>query len=98
IEILDSPINQLGVRIYTTVHNSPEHLVEIASQIMAPVAQGNPFILVPQPTANAIYIVSTSDLTDKTLAILKSLDVPPQKEISGQRRVKSENIFVYKAV
>jgi type III secretion protein C len=98
IEILDSPINQLGVRIYTTVHNSPEHLVEMAAQIMAPVAQGNPFILVPQPSANAIYIVSTSDLTEKTLAILKSLDVPPQKEISGQRRVKGENIFVYKAV
>jgi|GEM_PF-675776 len=98
IEILDSPVNQLGVRTYAVQHNTPEHLVELASQIMAPIAQGNPFILVPQPMANAIYIVSTGDLTEKTVAILTSLDVPPKKEVLAQRKLKGENIFVYKAV
>jgi len=97
IEILDSPINQLGVRAYVTVHNTPEPLVELASQIMSPIAQGSPFILVPQPMAGSIYIVSTGDLIDKTLAILASLDVPPKKEVLALRKLKGENIFVYKA-
>jgi type III secretion protein C len=96
IEILDSPINQLGVRTYTTLHNSPEYLVELASQIMTPITQGNPFILVPQPLANTIFIVSTGDLTDKTITILKNLDVPLQKE--AKRIIKAENIYVYKVM
>jgi len=98
IEILDSPTNQLSVQTYTALNNSPEHLVELASQIMTPIAQGNPFILVPQPMANAVYIVSTAELIDKTVSILKSLDVPPKKEVLAQRKLKGENIFVYKAM
>ena len=97
IDILDSPLNQLGVRTYNTAHNSPDHLVDLASQIMTPISQGNPFILVPQPMANAIYIVSTGDLIEKTIAILTSLDVPPKRELIAQQKLKGENIFVYKA-
>ncbi|HSX38077.1 MAG TPA: secretin N-terminal domain-containing protein [Chlamydiales bacterium] len=97
IEILDSPLNQLGVKAYTALHNSPQQLVELASQIMAPMALGNPFILVPQPMTNAIFIVSTGDLIEKTLAILANLDVVPKAQLLSQKQIKGEMIFVYKA-
>ncbi len=98
IQILDSPQNQLDVRTYTAVNNKPEALAALADQIMAPFAGTNPFILVPQPMTGSIFIVSTGDLIDKTLSVLKTLDVAPKKEMVSQQQLKSENIFVYKAM
>ncbi len=98
IEIVDSPSNPLEMQTYEPLHNSPDSLVELASQIMTPLAQGSPFTLVSQPLANSIYIVSTPDLVNKALAALKSLDVPPKPDLLAQRKIKGENIFVYKAM
>lgn len=98
IDILDAPVNQLAVKTYVAVHNTPENLIELASQIMTPLSQGSPFILVPQPMASAIYIVSTNDLIDQTISVLTSLDVPAKEEVLAQRKLKGENIFVYKAI
>jgi type II secretory pathway component GspD/PulD (secretin) len=97
IEILDSPHNILEIRNFEAVYNSPEHLIEISSQIMGPIAQGNPFILVPQALTNTIYIVSTPDLAEKAITVLKGLDVPAKKEVLTQRKLKGDNVFVYKA-
>ncbi len=98
IEILDSPHNQLSVRAYTAVHNHPEYLIDLCNRIMAPFARGNPFLLVPQLAINEIFIVSTGELIDQTLALLQNLDVPPKKEIASQAKLKGENIFVYKTL
>lgn len=96
IENLDSPHSLLEIRSYETRYNKPEYLIEIASRIMNPIAQGNSFILVPQTLANAIFIVSTPELNEKTVAVLNSLDTPPKKTILSERKIKSEDIFVIK--
>jgi type III secretion protein C len=68
IEVLDSPHHPLEIKAYETLNNEPEFLIEMASQIMAPISQGNPFLLVPQPMANAIFIVSTPALVESPLS------------------------------
>ena len=98
IEILDSPHNLLEMKTYTPLHNSPQTLVELCNQIMAPIALGHPFTMVAQPLANSIFIVSTPDLIGKALATLQNLDVPPRADLIEQKRLQGENIFVYKAM
>ncbi|MEN9654516.1 MAG: hypothetical protein RL235_628, partial [Chlamydiota bacterium] len=97
IEILDSPHSPLEIKRYEAKHNRPDLLVNLATQIMAPLAQGNPLLMVPQDLANTIFIVTTTDLGDKTLDVLETLDTVPKRELMSQRRLKAENIFVYAA-
>ena len=96
IENLDSPHTSLEIRNFEAKFNKPEYLIELASQIMRPIAQGNPFILVPQSLANAVFIVSTPELNEKAVAVLTNLDSPPKKVVLSERKIKSENIFVIK--
>lgn len=97
VENLDSPFTQLEIKSFEAKFNTPDFLLELATQIMAPIAQGNPFILVPQPLANAIFIVSTPELVSKSLETLQNLDTPPKKEIEAARKLKGENMYIYKA-
>jgi type II secretory pathway component GspD/PulD (secretin) len=96
IEKIDSPFSLLDIQTYTVVHNSPSFLIEVASQIMEPLAIGNQFLLVQQPLANAIYIVSTPDLTRQAIALLTSLDTPPKQEVLSASKLKTENIIIIK--
>lgn len=41
---------------------------------MIPIAQGNPFVLVPHAVGNSIFIVSNAFIVEKALAILQNLD------------------------
>lgn len=95
IENLDSPHTLLVIKNYTAVNNSPDYLIHLASQIMNPIAFGNPFILVPQSLANEIFIVSTPDLTEKALEVFATLDTTPKVK-PGISKNKMEDIFVYK--
>lgn len=96
IENLDSPHTTLEIQKYVTVHNPPEYLVRIASQIMTPIAAGNPFILVPQDLAHEIFIVSTQELAAKAIEVFSSLDSAPKERPVAARKVKPEDVFVYK--
>jgi type II secretory pathway component GspD/PulD (secretin) len=96
IESLDSAHTTLVIRNFTTQFNTAEYLVEIVGQLMNPIAQGNPYHLVPAALSNNIYIVSTPELADRTIEILKTLDLPHKKIVAGERKLKAENIFVYK--
>lgn len=96
IENLDSPHTLLEIKTYESVNNSTGYLIELAGQIMQPIAQGNPFILVPAELASTIYIVSTPELAQKALGVFATLDLPPKKSAINSRKIKSENIFVYK--
>lgn len=96
IENLDAPETQIEVKSYEAKHNKPEYLIEIATQLMDPIVKGSPFILVPNSLANTVFIVSTPELTEKALVILKGLDLEPKKSILSERKLRSENIFVYK--
>lgn len=97
IEILDSPHTPLEIKTFESQQNSPQYLIDLCNQIMGPIAQGNPFILVPQTLANQIFVVSTPQLVNKALGLLKTLDSPPKKDLVTQRKLGTENMFVYKA-
>jgi type III secretion protein C len=97
IENLDSPHTLFEIKSFAVQHNKPEFLIELASQIMNPIAQGNPFILVPQSLANKIFVVSTPELVEKALAVLTNLDLVPKVE-NGALRMKAEEVFVYKVL
>ena len=94
IENLDSPHTPLEIRSFETKNNQPAYLIEIATQLLHPLAQGNPFILVPALLSNTIFVVSTPELADKTIEVLTNLDVPAKA--SSDKHLKSDNIFVYK--
>ena len=97
IEILDSPHNQLDIRTYVTQNNSPSQIVEICNKIMTPIAQGSPFVLVPQTSGSVIFIVSTTELLDKAMNILKTIDIAPSGKFA-EKKLIGDNVFVYQAV
>jgi len=78
IENLDAPFSQLEIRTYQPKYHEPSYLISLAHQILSPMVQGSPFILVPQTLANEIFIVSTPDLNEKAVQLLTTLDVPPK--------------------
>ncbi len=96
IENLDMPYANIETQTYETKHNSAEYLIGLATQIMDPIVRGSPFIMVPQPLARKVYIVSTVELNHKALAVLRQLDVPPKKGAFAARSFKADNIYVYK--
>lgn len=98
IENLDSPFAILDIKNYDAQFVSTHSLVDLAVQIMSPIAFGNPFLLVPQDLTNKIFIVSTPEMTDRAIEVLKTLDTPPKKEIAAARKLQNENIVVYKLV
>lgn len=96
IENLDSPHSPLEIRVYEAKFNRPEYLIDLASQIMTPIAQGHPFLLVPQALASSIFIVSTPELNDKAASILAHLDIAPKKSVLAERKIRSENVSIIK--
>lgn len=96
IEILDSPHTPLEIKSYEVINNKIEFIIDIANQILAPLTQGNPLLLVPQPLANRVFIVSTPELVERAISILTTLDSPPQRELGSHKRIAPENILVYK--
>src|SRR3990167_9087514 len=96
IENLDSPHSFLEIQSFNVINNAPDFLIDLASQIMNPIAAGNPFILVPQPLANEIYVVSTPELVQKALVVLASLDTSPK--MAPKPKTEVEGVYVYKVL
>lgn len=98
IENLDAPHSPLEIRTYAVKYNKPDYLINLVHQIMAPMAQGTPFILVPHPLANSIFIVSTPELDEKAAKVLESLDTPPTGMGGASEPKEGCTFFLYKAV
>ncbi len=88
IENLDAPHSPIEIRTYQIQFNGPDYLINLANQIMAPLAQGAPFILVPQTLANSIFIVTTPELGEKALSVLAILDTPPRKAEGSEKKAE----------
>ena len=93
LKTLDSPQSPLEIGIFQGVNNNAHNLVVLATQIIYPLSEGNPLILVPQETNNNVFIVSTPFLIDKSLAILKELDSKPLGK--KDKILLGENILLY---
>ena len=97
IEILDSPHTPLDIQSYEVSNNKLEFLIDTANQIMAPITQGNPFILVPQPLAGTIFIVSTPELVERAMSILQTIDSPPREESMSTKKITPDNMLIFNA-
>ena len=95
IESIDSTESPLEIKTYSIQANSAITLIALTKQIISPLIGGSPYLLIPQESTGTIYIVSTPMLANKTLAVLKSLDVEPKDEI---KTLESQQIFIYQPV
>lgn len=75
IGTLDAPNSGITIGQYVVRNAFVDALVDLANRILQPIAQGNPFVLVPHPLTNSIFIVSNSYIVEKGLAILQNLDL-----------------------
>lgn len=90
---LDAPQASLELGSYVANHDDVESLQQILEQLIMPLSEGNPVILVPQTDSNTLFIVSTPFLIQESLEILKSIDSP---NIKTHKKVTGENVFIYK--
>lgn len=88
---LDAPHSPLEIETYVAKHIAPSELILLATQIVAPFADGNPLIFVPQQDTNSIFIVSTPYLIERAQMVMEDLDV--QSKVSP---ITLGNLFVYK--
>jgi type II secretory pathway component GspD/PulD (secretin) len=80
---LDSTHTPLEIESYSAKSISPEKLISLTTQILAPFSEGNTLILVPQLGSNTIFIVSTPYLIERAMTVLADLDVPPKREVGA---------------
>jgi len=93
INTLDTPHNALEVENYVARNVAPAELVTLAAQILQPFSQGSPFIMVPQPETNSVFVVSTPDLLERAVTVLEDLDTPSRGVIPTHTQ---ESVFLYK--
>jgi type III secretion protein C len=75
IATLDAPNSGITIGQYVVRNAFVDSLVDLATRILQPIAQGNPFVLVPHPSSNSVYVVSNGFIVEKALAILQHLDI-----------------------
>lgn len=89
---IDAPHTSLEIDSYVAKNAIPQDLINLATQIISPFAEGNPVIFVPQGGTRTIFIVSTPHLIERALVVLEDLDTPKAAEASGDQ----QNILLYK--
>jgi type III secretion protein C len=72
---LDAPNSGIQIGQYVVRNAFVDSLVELATQIIQPITQGNPFTLIPHAASNSIYVVSNEYIVQKAIAILQNLDM-----------------------
>ena len=72
---LDAPNSGVILGQYAVRNTFADSLIHIADRILQPIAQGNPYVLVPDSSTNSIFVVSNPFIVEKALAILESLDM-----------------------
>lgn len=92
LKTLDAPENSLDVSNYQAKSTPITSLIPILKQILYPISDGNPLIIVPQVETNTAYIVTTPFLLKEALEIFKVIDTPAS--IANQK-LSGKNIFIY---
>lgn len=75
INSLDAPNSGVIIGQYAVRNAFVDALANLADKILQPIAQGNPFVLVPHPATNSIFVVSNPFIVERALAILENLDL-----------------------
>ena len=93
INYLDMPASNLEMRPYKFQNASAEGCSMLLNQLIMPLSEGNPVILVPQAETNTLFIVSTPYLIQKSIEILLQLD---QMNQSKEKTLSLDKILIYK--
>lgn len=97
LKSLDAPTSGLTIGQYVVVNALLDSLINLATQIMQPIAESKPLVFVAHTPSNSIFVVSTPFIVDRTLAILRNLDInvgetrifsPDSLKFSGTSQVK----------
>lgn len=75
LKSLDAPTSGLTIGQYVVVNALLDSLINLATQIMQPIAESKPLVFVAHTPSNSIFVVSTPFIVDRTLAILRNLDI-----------------------
>ncbi len=75
IQALDRPHGGMEVGKYNAEMTPASELVSTAEQILLPLSDGKPLVLVPHTTSDSIFIVSTPEMISKAIKILTAIDV-----------------------
>lgn len=80
IKSIDAPGSNFHIGQYIAQNSYAANLAPMAQRILAPVAQDKPILFIPQQKANKIFIVSTPNLVEQGIVVLKELDVDDDSE------------------
>lgn len=75
LKSLDSPATGLTIGQYVVVNALLDSLISLAERIMEPIAENKQLVFVPHTPSNSIFIVSTPFIVERTLAVLRNLDI-----------------------
>jgi len=100
LQSLDVSHSSIDIATYLTQYTSASTLLNLAQQILAPIAlaEGAPITLVPQSATNTIFIVSTPELISRTMSVLQALDKPAIQENQALPRSSAIEIQSYNAI
>lgn len=74
IKDIDSPNSGMVIGQYVARNAFIDNLIELAQQIMEPIAQDQSLTFVPHPAAKSIFIVSSPFIVERTISVLQHLD------------------------
>jgi type II secretory pathway component GspD/PulD (secretin) len=93
ISYLDVPSSNLDMRSYKFQNATAENSALLLNQIITPLSEGNPVIIVPQEETNTLFVVTTPYLLQRSMDILMQLDQVSKKE---DKTLTLDKIFLYK--
>lgn len=94
--LLNHPSHPNEIALFRVKHHFANALGQIAEQVLKPVAGKTPLLLLPQQNSNAILIISSPFLIEKSLAVLEKLDAAPVSyKNTSPRGIQHDNVFVY---
>ena len=90
---LDAAASPLDLDVYHVKNTVADKIVPLAEQILTPLSEGNPLVIVPQPETQAVYVLSTPFLVEKAMAVLEDLDETPTM---AAQALSGNNVLIYK--
>lgn len=89
VTALDQMDNMQEIEIYKVKHSNLAAIKSFAEQVLTPIAGNEAVALIPNISANSLFIIGSRQLIDRTLNILAVLDVPSELEVIAKARDKS---------
>jgi type III secretion protein C len=74
LKSIDAPNSGLVIGQYVVRNAFMDNLIELAKQIMVPIAQDQALSFIPHPAAKSIFIVSSPFIVERTISVLQHLD------------------------